>query len=153
MLDALAREIRGGWAARRGCAVRVAPDPATAMELLAAGAPGGAALAAWSDGDSPADDRGLACDGQAEGRFALALCVRPGLAPRDGAPGALREAESLRSFIFRAASGDGLLGGWRYSGMQSFQLQRGDPPAGGYTITLLGDYDAWEDEEEEGQED
>ena len=144
ILEALAAEIRAGWAGAHRCRVSVAPDPARAMELLSAGAPEGSALALWFEGDSAADDRGLCSDEQLEGRFSLALCRHPGLSPRDsqGAPGALREAESLRRFLLREASGDGLLDGWRYSGAQAFQLAQGDAPLGGYTITLLGCYDA-----------
>lgn len=133
ILESLADEIREGWARDHRCRVSVAPDPARAMELMEAGAPDGCALALWYAGDSAADDRGLVCDSQVEGRFALSLSKRAGLAPREGAPGALREAESLRAFLLTEASGDGLLDGWRYGGMEAH--------GAGYTITLLGCHD------------
>ena len=133
ILETLAEEIRAGWARGRRCRVTVAPDPARALELMEAGAPDGCALALWYAGDSPADDRGLVSDTQVEGRFALALSKKAGLAPREGAPGALQEAEDLRAFLLSEASGDGLLDGWRYGGM--------DATEAGYTISLLGCYD------------
>ena len=133
ILETLAAEIRDGWAREHRCRVSVAPDPARALELMEAGAPDGCALALWYAGDSTADDRGLVSDTQVEGRFALALSKRQGLAPREGAPGALQEAESLRAFLLSEASGDGLLDGWRYGGM--------DATSAGYTISLLGCYD------------
>ena len=133
ILETLAGEIRDGWARDHRCRVSVAPDPARALELMEAGAPDGCALALWYAGDSPADDRGLVCDTQVEGRFALALSKRQGLAAREGAPGALQEAEDLRAFLLSEASGDGLLDGWRYGGM--------DATGAGYTISLLGCYD------------
>ncbi len=150
ILEALAAELRERWAPGYRARVSVAPDPARAMELLSAGAPDGCALALWFAGEGPADDRGLVCDEQLAGRFALSLCAHPGLALRDGrpAPGALGEAESLRRFLLRESAGRGLLDGWRYAGMESFQHSRGDAPLGGYTLTLEGVYDCGDDTEE-----
>ena len=151
ILEALAGEIREEWAPEHRCRVQVAPDPARALELLAAGAPDGCSLALYFEGEGPADDRGLVCDEQLEGRFSLSLAAHPGMRERDesGAPGALAAAESLRRFLLRESAGTGLLDGWRYGGMQSFQLSRGDAPLGGYTLTLTGIYDCGDELEDE----
>lgn len=144
ILETLAGEIRTIWAPQHRCRVHVAPDPARALELLAAGAPDGCSLALFYEGEEPADEKGLVCDEQVAGRFSLALVSHPGLKPRDGqgaGAGALAEAESLRAFLLRESAGEGLLDGWRYGGMSSFQLPRGDAPLGGYTLTLTGIYD------------
>ncbi|MBR1837911.1 MAG: hypothetical protein IJ783_11585 [Kiritimatiellae bacterium] len=147
ILEALAEEIRRSWASAHRCRVSVAPDPARALELLAAGAPEGCALTLYFEGEEPADDRGLVCDEQLAGRFSLALLAHPGMREREAAPGALALAEDLRRFLLREASGEGLLDGWRYAGMQSFNLSRGDAPLGGYTLTLTGVYDCGDEEE------
>ena len=151
ILAKLADEIRTTWAPAHRCRVQVAPDPARALELLQAGAPDGSSLALWYAGEGAADDKGLVCDEQVAGRFSLALAVHPGLRLRDGvgAPGALSEAESLRRFLLREADGSLLLDGWRYAGMESFQLPQGDAPLGGYTLTLEGIYDCGETEDNE----
>lgn len=149
ILEALAAELRERWAPAYRARVSVAPDPARALELLAAGAPDGCSLALYFEGEGPADDRGLVCDEQLEGRFTLALLAHPGLKERDSTLAgtlSLALAESLRRFLLRESAGSGLLDGWRYAGMQSFQLSRGDAPLGGYTLTLAGVYDCGDDD-------
>lgn len=154
ILEALAADIRTNWAPAHRCRVQVAPDPARALELLSAGAPDGCSLALWYAGEGPADEKGLVCDEQVAGRFSLALTVHPGMKLRDGggAPGSLSEAESLRRFLLREADGSLLLDGWRYAGMESFQLPQGDAPLGGYTLTLEGIYDCGDEENEDNEE-
>lgn len=154
ILEALAEDVRTNWAPAHRCRVQVAPDPARALELLAAGAPDGCSLALWYAGEGAADDRGLVCDEQVAGRFSLALAVHPGMRLRDGrgAPGALSEAESLRRFLLREADDSLLLDGWRYAGMESFQLPQGDAPLGGYTLTLEGIYDCGDEETEDNED-
>jgi len=152
ILETLAADIRTNWAPAHRCRVQVAPDPARALELLQAGAPDGCSLALWYAGEGAADDKGLVCDEQVAGRFSLALACHPGMKPRDGqgaGTGALAEAESLRAFLLRESAGEGLLDGWRYGGMSSFQLPRGDAPLGGYTLTLTGIYDCGDELEDE----
>ena len=118
VLNALAAELRKKFAKAHGATVTVAADPAHAMDILAAGTPGGAAIVLFYLDDAPAGEEGLDGDTLVESSIRAAVVQHPGLALKTGlsAPTALALADKLRSFITKLAI-NGVLGGMSYDGM------------------------------------
>ncbi|MGI5868678.1 MAG: hypothetical protein ACOX9C_04430 [Kiritimatiellia bacterium] len=128
LLAHLERAIAEGFAAPRGATVAVADDPAHAMDLLAAGRPGGLAIVLFYLGDAAAGMEELPEDTLVSGQIRAACAQSPGLAARPGrgAPGALAAAGELRTFVRRIADAPTLSGGYDYAGMQHLAARSGE---------------------------
>ncbi len=132
----LSRLIAQGFAPARNGTVAVAGDVATAMELLAAGRPGGSAVVIFYDSDAAAGEEGLADDTLVDGAIRVGVTRRQGLAakPDPDALGALEEAEALRTFLARQIAKGTLTGAYEYAGMRSLTSKEG-VPLHGYALT------------------
>ena len=124
----MARLLAGIYATPRQATVAVAADPAHAMELLAAGRPGGAAVVMFYLSDADAADGDLPEDTRVEGRIRIGVVRHQGLAaqPAVGVPGALEEAEALRTCMARIVADETLTGGYEYAGMTYLQNNKGE---------------------------
>jgi hypothetical protein len=132
----LSRLIAQGFAPARNGSVAVAGDIATAMELLAAGRPGGSAIVIFYDSDLAAGDEGMDEDTLVDGAISVGVTRRQGLAakPDPDALGALEEAEALRTFLARQIAEGSLTGLYGYAGMKSLATREG-VPLHGYALT------------------
>jgi len=129
LLAELKQRLETGYAIERSATVAVAADPAHAMELLAAGRPGGTAVVLFYMSDLPlADEAGLVEDTAVEGRIRIGVIRHRGLAakPASTAPAALAEAEALRSAMAQIADAATLSGGYEYGGMSYISNAAGE---------------------------
>ncbi|NLN03145.1 MAG: hypothetical protein GX174_14775 [Lentisphaerae bacterium] len=128
ILGAMAKLLRAEFGGKRGAAVAVADDPAHAMELLAAGKPGGLEIVIFYHADAPAGQEGLAGDPLVEGQISLGVVRSRGLAARPAGepPPALADAEAVRTFLARADAAGTLTGSYEYAGMTALQSRPGE---------------------------
>lgn len=140
VLNALAKQLRDGFAKKHGATVTVAADPAHAMDILAAGTPGGAAIVLFYLDDAPAGEEGLDGDTLVESSIRAAVVQHPGLSVKTGlaAPTVLALADKLRSFITKLSI-DGVLGGMSYDGMTHLKNYNNEI-LHGYALTFKVSY-------------
>ena len=141
IIAALAAAIAGGFAPAHQATVAVAGDPAMAIEMLAAGKPGGTAIVIFYGGDTAAGDEGLPEDTLVEAQIRIGVVRRVGLAAKPAAQptGALAEAEALRTFV-ASRDGEGTLTGvYEYAGMAPLQTHTGEL-LHGYALTYKALY-------------
>lgn len=136
LLRGFAGSIAQGFAAARGATVAVAPDPASAIELLAAGRPGGCAIVVFYLDDVAAGDTGLPEDTLVECQIRVGVVRHRGLSvrPTADAPGALDDADALRAWLAAQPADNALTGFWEYAGMTWLQTTTGDL-LHGYALT------------------
>lgn len=139
LADGIARAVERGWA-RPGAAVRVAEDPAHALELLVAGRPGGcAAVVFYLSDDCESGDEGHG--NRVAALVRVALVQAPGLRLRGGraAPRVLELVDDFRRWA-AAREFDGVLGGrLEYRGMTHIPAAAGSA-LHGYALTYAARY-------------
>jgi hypothetical protein len=128
IMGAMARLLQGEFGAARGASVAVADDPAHAMDLLAAGKPGGLAIVLFYYADSAAGDEALPEDTLVDGQIRLGVVRSRGLAARPDAepPPALADAEAVRTFLARRIAEGTLPGVYEYAGLATLQNRAGE---------------------------
>lgn len=119
------RELVDEYAAEYGAEVLIAEEPASAIEMLAAGQPGGLSLVAYYGGDESDSDEG-SWDPRTLATLSLVVYQRQGM----GAVGGRGIGEVLRvtDSIREAVSGQllsGALGGVGYRRMQPIRAPEG----------------------------
>lgn len=141
LLEHLERAIAQGFAAPRGATVAIAEDPAHAMDLLAAGRPGGMAIVLFYLSDASAADEELPEDTLVSGQIRVACVQSPGLAARPGrkVPGALAAAGELRKFVRNLSDAPTTTGGYDYAGMSYLKTEGGEL-LHGYALTFNAHY-------------
>ena len=136
LADLLRREIGPGADAR----VYVAPDPATGLELLAAGRPGGFSVVVFYDSDAPNDQNTSDFDTVVDATLTVGVAGHPGLSANDSrrSPGALAFAGRVRAIVC-AAEPEGLVRGYDYMGMRQVRAIDGSLMRG-YALTFGATY-------------
>lgn len=128
ILGGMARLLQGEFGAARNGSVAVADDPAHAMELLAAGKPGGVAIVLFYYTDAAAGDEDLSEDTLVDGQIRIGVVRSRGLAakPAAEAPPALADAEAVRTFLARQIAEGTLPGVYEYAGLATLQNRAGE---------------------------
>ena len=137
ILEELAQKIEKGYASSHSAKVTIAADPAHAIELLAAGRPGGMSIVVFYLGDSSAGDESLSVDTLVSGQIRVACVKHPGLDVRPGnrIPGVLTDSHTLRNFIRRISSTQTVTGVYEYAGMTYLKTE-GSQMLHGYALTF-----------------
>jgi hypothetical protein len=128
ILGTIAKLLQKEFGAKRGGSVAVADDPAHAIELLAAGKPGGVAIVLFYYADLPAGDEDLPEDTLVDGQIRIGVVRSRGLAakPAAEAPPALADAEAVRTYLARQIAAGTLTGVYEYAGMATLQNRAGE---------------------------
>lgn len=131
LADAAARE----WAPGCNAAVRIAEDPAHAVELLSAGKSGACAAVFFYVEDAP-DGEEFAEDTRLAAQIRVGIVQHPGLRTRDGqaVPGVLARVDSFRAWLAGRSFGGLLDGVFTYKGMRPIPSGNGSM-LNGYALT------------------
>lgn len=137
ILEQLAVEIGRGYAASRGADVAIAEDPAHAIELLAAGRPGGMTIVLFYLGDSSAGEEELPEDTLVNGQIRVGCVKHKGLEVRPGkkTPPVLADCQTLRKFVRGIETTLTVTGGLEYAGMTYLKTE-GGALLHGYALTF-----------------
>lgn len=141
ILRTFAETIARGYALGRGASVSVAADPASALDLLTAGKPGGAAIVVFYLADTAVGDEGLPEDTLVECQIRVGVVRHRGLASRPvaDAPGVIDDVDALRTWLAQQPADGTLTGVWEYAGMTYLQNNAGEL-LNGYALTYKALY-------------
>jgi hypothetical protein len=137
ILEQLEAAISNGYAKSRGADVAIAEDPAHAIELLAAGRPGGMTIVLFYLGDSSGGDEELPEDTLVNGQIRIGCVKRKGLEVRPGKkiPPVLADCQALRKFVRKIETPLTVTGGLEYAGMTYLKTEGGQL-LHGYALTF-----------------
>ena len=138
--EGLAGLLREAFGQTGEARVLVAPDPATGLELLAAGRPGGFSVVVFYDSDAPNDQNTSDFDTVVDATLTVGVAGHPGLSANDSrrSPGALAFAGRVRAIVC-AAEPEGLVRGYDYMGMRQVRATDGSLTRG-YALTFGATY-------------
>ena len=124
--EGLAGLLRDAFGRTGEARVLVAPDPATGLELLAAGKPGGFSVVVFYDSDAPNDPGTVDFDGIVDAELTVGVAAHPGLSAQETrkAPAVLAFAGRVRAAVC-GAEPEGVLDGYVYRGMQQVRAVDG----------------------------
>ena len=135
LLEAVAGDIEKSWARSHRAVVKVAEDPAHALDLLAAGMPGFCLVVLFYVSDT-GDGEDVFGDVRTDAQIRVAMTQSAGvLRKRDGKtpPPVLRNQGELRKWL-ESRSYEGVLEGLIYKGMQYIPTMDGKA-LNGYALT------------------
>lgn len=135
LLEAVAADLNQGWAAGHRAVVKVAEDPAHALDLLTAGAPGYCLVVLFYVSDK-GDGDDVFGDVRTDAQIRVGMTQSAGvLRKRDGStpPPVLRNQGELRKWL-ESRSYAGVLEGLIYKGMQYIPTVDGKA-LNGYALT------------------
>jgi len=137
----IAAAIKKGFTQKHPGQVDIAEDPAHAIDLLAAGKPGGLGIVIFYLGDTPAGDDDLPEDVLVAGQIRVAIVKHQGLAvkPTARVSSVLTEAEALRTFMARLQAQGTVTEGYEYTGMTYLKNNTGEL-LHGYALTYTALY-------------